>query len=163
MRGKPRFPKTHREVLAANNAADSFYAALAGVEPRAQNVIPPQRQRKSSGGDPRNATDIDAVHSERENMRAIRRALKADPRVASVQRNQSGIVIGANGRRFTIGAVGKLDLTVYLKDGRYVEIEVKSDIGKLREAQARRIERIRASGGIAGVARTAAEALAILP
>lgn len=38
---KPRY----RDQLEANNRADRYYAAMAGVEPKAQNVIAPRRER----------------------------------------------------------------------------------------------------------------------
>lgn len=40
-RGRP----SRREQLEANNRADAYYAAMAGMEPQAQNVIAPKRER----------------------------------------------------------------------------------------------------------------------
>lgn len=40
--------RSKREALQANNAADAYYAAMAGVEPQAQNVLPPKRERKAA-------------------------------------------------------------------------------------------------------------------
>lgn len=42
-----RHRQSRREQLLANNQADAYYAAMAGVEPKAQNVIVPKRERRS--------------------------------------------------------------------------------------------------------------------
>lgn len=38
-----RFKRSHRDTLRANNAADAYYAAMAGVEPQNQASIAPKR------------------------------------------------------------------------------------------------------------------------
>lgn len=100
---------------------------------------------------------------ERDVLKAVMQALRWDPRVARVDRNQSGVFQDGN-RYIRVGSKGKLDLTVYLKSGKFAEIEVKRGPGeKLRERQAQRIEEIRAAGGIAGWCWSIESALALLP
>lgn len=87
MRTKTRW--RHREQLRANNAADAFYAAMAGKPPQAQNVIAPKRERKPS------AVDIDAVHRvqpplEKEVLRAVGDLLAVHPGVLFALRMNSG-------------------------------------------------------------------------
>ncbi len=62
-----------------------------------------------------------------------------------------------------MGTPGKLDLTVYLKSGAYMEIEVKRPSGKPSPKQAARIARLREGGGLAGYCWSVESALAILP
>lgn len=59
------------------------------------------------------------------------------------------------------GSRGTPDLLACYR-GRFVAIEVKAPRGRLSELQAARIEAIRAAGGVAGVARSVDEALALL-
>ena len=46
------YRRSRREELLANNAADRYYAAMAGVEPQAQNVVAPKRERRPSSKPP---------------------------------------------------------------------------------------------------------------
>lgn len=156
---------TLREALQSSKRAQDFYAAMAGkppVESGLLQAMPPKRSRAA----PRlRGVDIDAVHRkplERSVLKAITQALRLDLRVARVERNQSGLFQEGN-RFIRVGTRGKLDLTVYLKSGRYVEIEVKRPGGKPEPHQQQRIDAIRASGGIAGCATSIDEALALLP
>lgn len=109
---------------------------------------------------------VDAIHKrqlERNVLKAVARALRRDPRVARVERNTSGVFMDG-GRTISVGVRGKLDLTCYLKSGRYIEIEVKRDErAKPQPHQLQRIERIRYAGGLAGWCWSAETALALLP
>lgn len=137
-----------REQKIAVNAALSFI----GVPLR--NVIAPKRVQRAPGSDGRPL--------ERDVLKAIIKALRADPRVAMVERNQSGVFQEGN-RFIRVGSRGKLDLTVLLISGRYAEIEVKRPGRKPDPRQAERIAAIRSNGGIAGYATSVTEALEILP
>lgn len=153
-------PSLRDQRLAAKRALD-FYADSFG-KPRLEIHIPEKRERKPR---PMRGVDIDAVHRkplESQVLKAIVQRLRLDPRVASVERNQSGVFREGN-RFIRVGTRGKLDLTVYLRDGRYCEIEVKRHGRKPEPHQQARIDSIRAAGGIAGYATTPEEALAILP
>jgi hypothetical protein len=101
---------------------------------------------------------------ERDVLKAVVDALRLDPRVARVERNQSGVFQDGS-RYIRVGTRGKLDITVYLKDGRYIECEVKRspNIRLLRPSQAQRIKEIRASGGLAGWCWNVESALALIP
>lgn len=117
--------------------------------------VKPLRERSSPGADGRPL--------ERNVLQDVVKALRADPRVSRVERNQSG-VFHAGERTITVGTRGKLDLTVYLRSGRFAEVEVKRDQRtKPDERQLQRIEHLRRDGGIAGWCWDAPSALAILP
>ena len=75
--------------------------------------------------------------------------LRHHPKVASVERTQSGVFTEGN-RTIRVGFVGKLDITGMLKGGRYFEVDAKRPGGKLSEAQIRRIRQVQDNGGIAG-------------
>lgn len=153
--------REHPAVVRRQNRA-AMLAMISDPQKRAQferdfpeDKLPPlpkKRGPRSASGKP----------LERNVLRAIIQALRLDPRVASVERNQSGVF--REGDRFIrVGTRGKLDLTCYLKDGRYIEIEVKRPGGKPKPHQAARIEQIRQAGGLAGYATSPEEALALLP
>lgn len=142
-----------RETLAANNAADRFYAGAAGVEPRFQTVIKPKRTQA-----PRNP---DAIY-EKDVLAAVLLALRNDPRVAFCDRRQSGVFQDGN-RYIRVGTPGTLDTSGMLIGGRYFEIECKRPGEKPDERQRNRIDAIKANGGISGYATSAEEAIALLP
>ena len=147
--------------MEASKAASDFYAAAAD-KPRMENdmlaKLPPKRHRVRRPVDGRPAMPL-----EREVLVQIIKALRHDPRVARVERNQSGVFQDGN-RYIRVGVKGKLDLTVYLKTGTYAEIEVKrSEKTKPEPHQLARIQEIKQQGGIAGWAWSAESALAILP
>lgn len=79
-------------------------------------------------------------------------ALSAHPAVAWVERMNSGAVkIGSRFVRF--GWKGCPDVLGQLRDGRLLGVEVKAPKGKLRPEQTIFLERIRAAGGVAFMAR----------
>lgn len=68
-----------------------------------------------------------------------------------------------NAQRIQAGlCVGSSDLIGWTADGRFLAVETKAVRGRATDEQRRFIEAVRASGGVAGVARSAAEALALL-
>lgn len=138
-----------REQKEKVNAALAYY----GIPLR--NEIAPKRTRRAAGSDGRPL--------ERDILKAVMKALRLDHRVASVERNQSGVFQDGN-RYIRVGSKGKLDLTVYLKTGRYLELEVKRDrhAHPTRE-QMERIDSIKRSGGLAGWCWSVESALACLP
>lgn len=146
-----------RDTLEATNKADRFLAAMAGVPPRAQSFVPPKRDRIR-----RTSDDKPAMPLEREVLAAALEALRLDPRVALVDRRQSGVF--QEGERFIrVGTRGTLDVSGMLKGGRYFEIEAKRPGEKPDPRQALRIAHIREQGGISGFFTSADEALALLP
>jgi len=153
--------QSYREKLEASQAANNFYADMAG-KPRLTSTLlaqlPPKRHRVKRPVDGKPAAPY-----ERDVLVQIIKALRHDPRVARVERNQSGVFQDGN-RYIRVGVKGKLDLTVYLKTGRFAEIEVKRDAKHKPEPhQLERIATIKRAGGIAGWAWSAESALAILP
>lgn len=78
-------------------------------------------------------------------------------------RNNVGVLKDDRGQRVRYGlCVGSSDLIGWTRDGRFAAIEVKLPGGKPTQDQARFIEAVCRFGGIAGVAHSEAEALAIL-
>lgn len=154
MWGRRRGRPTRREQIQGFNALIRFYAAATDKDPtpHLQEVPKARAKRRSSGR-----------VLERDVLKAVMQALRLDPRVASVERNQSGVF--RDGDRFVrVGTPGKLDLTVYLKSGRYAEIEVKRDERERpKPHQLERIEAIKRAGGIAGWCWSVESALEILP
>ena len=142
--------------LTANQAKRQSLAwieALAGrqiTELRA--AVPPAptpRIRRASGAD--------GGILEKHVLKAVIKFLRAHPKVASVQRNQSGVFMEGD-RVIRVGFVGKLDLGGYLKGGLAYEIEVKRPGGKPSPAQAARIEKLRANGVLTGCVSSIEEA-----
>ena len=82
----------------------------------------------------------------------VLRTLRAHPMVAWAERMNSGAVrIG--GRFVRFGWTGCPDVLGQLHDGRLMGVEVKAEKGKLRPEQTIFLERIRAAGGVAFMAR----------
>ena len=82
----------------------------------------------------------------------VLQALRNHAAVAWCERMNSGAVrMGARFVRF--GWPGCPDVLGQLKDGRLLGVEVKGPTGKLRPAQAVFLDRVRAAGGVAFMAR----------
>lgn len=158
MTRKPRGRLSRREQIESINKAHRFYGAMyqkPEVAERLCTKVPELRTRRPNGSSGRPL--------ERDILKEIVRVLRNDPRVSSVERNQSGVFQDGN-RFIRVGVKGKLDLTVYLKSGKYAEIEVKRDSkSALTPEQSTRIAQIKRAGGIAGWAWSAESALALLP
>ena len=78
-------------------------------------------------------------------------------------RNNVGVLKNAAGIPIKFGlAVGSSDLIGIAPGGRFLAVEIKTPTGKATTEQLRFIEAVRARGGIAGIARSPAEALALL-
>ena len=150
--------RTLREQLESHHRTQCFYAAALDKPPPAKPaaLLKPLRKRSSPGAD--------GKPLEEHVLKAVMDALRLDKRVSRVERNQSGVFKDGN-RYIRVGLNGKLDLTVYLLDGRYVEIEVKRapNVRLLRDAQRQRIHAIRSAGGIAGWCWNVESAIALLP
>ena len=154
-----------RDQIILTNKADAFYAAMAGKEPMFQREVKPKRLARVK---PETSLDIDAIHRKREVplekkvLADVLHALRHDPRVAHVERTQSGLLQDGD-RYIRVGFKGKLDITGFLQGGRYFEIECKRPGGKPDPRQAERIATIKANGGISGYCWSAESALALLP
>jgi len=82
----------------------------------------------------------------------VLRALRHHPSVAWCERQNSGAAkIGTRFVRF--GWPGCSDILGQLRDGRFLAVEVKAPKGRLRPEQTVFLERVRAAGGLAFVAR----------
>lgn len=88
----------------------------------------------------------------------VLKTLRAHPMIAWCERMNSGAA--RIGKRFVrFGFRGCPDVLGQLKDGRLLGVEVKAAKGKLRPEQAVFLERIRAAGGLAFVARDCCDVL----
>lgn len=88
----------------------------------------------------------------------VLKTLRAHSMVAWAERMNSGAAkIG--GRFVRFGWTGCPDVLGQLKDGRLLGVEVKAEKGKLRPEQTIFLERIRAAGGVAFMARDCRDVL----
>jgi hypothetical protein len=149
-------PKTLRETVAGNHAAMDFLADMHGV-PRTEKVLTfaPKREyapRKASVG----AKEADV-------LRAVLDLCRKHPAVGWCRRMSVGQVDLGGGNRLPFGFVGCSDIIGQMKDGRFMALEVKREIGgHATEAQLKFIYTVRGFGGVAGVCRSAEEAQIIL-
>ena len=91
----------------------------------------------------------------------VLKALRAHPAVSWAERQNTGSArIG--GRFVRFGWPGCADVLGQLRDGRFLAVEVKGPTGKLRPEQAVFLERVRAGGGVAFVARDCRDVLKVL-
>jgi hypothetical protein len=155
-------PREEREKTLASHKYIAMMiqdpAKRAEYERKFCQALPPKRHRVRRPVDGKPAAPY-----ERDVLAQIIKVLRLDPRVSRVERNQSGVFQDGN-RYIRVGVRGKLDLTVYLKSGRFAEIEVKRDFKTKPDAhQLERIAQIKREGGISGWAWSPESALAILP
>ncbi len=150
-------PKTLRETRNESAKAMNYYATSFGkgpvfdLEPAPEAT--PRTERKPQPG------------PESSVLAAVLKVLAIHPAVAWVRRMNAGafkIGDGRNARFFRAGFVGCSDVIGQMKDGRFLAVECKSAVGKLSEPQRNFIDTVRASGGVAGVARNVDEALLII-
>lgn len=83
-----------------------------------------------------------------------------------VWRNNIGSYTTAEGAyiRYGVGGVGGSDLIgIHKPTGKFLAVEVKTAKGKPSAAQLNFIEQVKASGGIAGIARSPEDAVQLLP
>ena len=96
--------------------------------------------------------------AEAEALLEVLKALRAHPAVEWCERMNTGAArIGSRFVRF--GFTGCPDVLGQTKDGRLLGVEVKAPTGRLRPEQAVFLERIRAAGGVAFVARDCRDVL----
>lgn len=151
---------TKRERLEANQRSTDWYAAMAGKPTTANTLLaqlPPKRDRVVRPVDGR-----PAVPYERDILAAAIKALRDDPRVWEVRRQNSGVFQDGN-RFIRVGTPGVLDIIGMTVSGRYFELEAKRPGKKPDPRQERHIQHIRSGGGIAGYFTSVEEALALLP
>lgn len=80
-----------------------------------------------------------------------------------IWRNNTGVLKNAAGIPIKFGlCVGSSDLIGLTPAGRFLAVEIKTSKGRATPEQLLFIEAVRARGGIAGIARSPAEALALL-
>lgn len=85
-------------------------------------------------------------------LREVHMALKCHSAVAWAERQNTG-AFRVEGRFVRFGWRGCSDLLGQLKDGRFLAVEVKAKTGRIRPEQTAFLERVRAAGGVAFVAR----------
>lgn len=122
-----------------------------------EEPLPPKAHRIR-----RTVDDQPALPLEKHVLKAALKALRADPRVAFVNRQQSGLFADGD-RHIRVGTPGLLDVNGMLVGGRYFELEAKRPGQKPDERQCLRIAFILKHGGVSGYFTSAEEALALLP
>jgi hypothetical protein len=101
-------------------------------------------------------------HPEQGVLNAVLKVLRMHPKVALVWRINSGAYKMPDGRFVRFGFVGCPDIQGMLVGGRTFMIEVKSSRGRLTDDQEFVLAKVRANGGVSGVARSIDDALAIV-
>ncbi len=131
---------TKRSIALYMNAAGKAYAP----EGKSPELLPVRAARTSKPlqRDPRKVYERDV-------LRAALKYLRHHPKVASVERTQSGVFTEGN-RTIRVGFVGKLDISGVLKGGRAFEFEAKRPGGKLSYAQSTRIDALQSMGVLTG-------------
>lgn len=148
-----------------NRRAWTDYAAMTAVQPVLIDPVPlaqaqPARRRQKSARkrEPKE-TDI---------TRIILDGLRLHPAVLRIVRSNTGagrlMQNGKPGRFVRFGFVGQPDITGVARDGRVIAIEVKrrSTRNSTSKAQKEYLADVRAAGGLAGVATSYEEAVAIV-
>lgn len=147
--------KTLREQKNESAKAMNFYAASFGKGPTF-DLEPETVSRPRAKPHPGPEAGV---------LAAVLKLLAVHPAVAWARRMNTGAVKVGEGRavRFVrFGFVGCADILGQMKDGRLLAIECKSDVGRLSDAQQNFLATVAAHGGVAGVARSIDDALAIL-
>lgn len=130
-----RYRQSRRDQLLANNRADAYYAAMAGVEPQMQNVIAPKRARMSkapAGSEHQLQTSIISWWAHTHNLYAL-------PEFALLAIPNGGARDAITGSRLKAEGVrrGALDLLLAKPVGAYsgLWIELKVGYNKPTEQQ----------------------------
>lgn len=165
MQNIKRGRKTLRETLHANNAALNHYAAMAGVAPVHNIVVPEKRaytKREPKEGEIKPMLEKDI-------QKAIIMLLKRHPKVAMVGRFNSGQSVETNAdgtmRYMSFNSIrGFSDIHGMMRGGKAFYIEVKRPgSGPPRDQdQINFINLIRENGGLSGFAYSVDDALEIL-
>lgn len=150
-RGRIPLRETMQRNLSVMRALGVPEDKLAGME----RYLPPEPKRRA----PR--SENPRVPYERDILKAILQALRVHPRVAFAWRMQSGVFQDGD-RMIRVGAVGIPDVIGMLGGGQLYAIEVKREGGRLTREQENTLAYIVERGGIAGVARSVEDALALI-
>lgn len=154
MRRKMRGRETLRERIIKNNAADRWYAAMAGKDPMFQQEVPPERKRPATRGSDGRPLESDV-------NKAIKDIIDAD-KTLRVWRNNRGLAeygnvkvkygVGPNGAADWIGyRVVKVTQDMVGKSiAQFVALEAKRPGEKPDANQQWFIDRTKAEGGAAG-------------
>lgn len=95
-------------------------------------------------------------------LASIMRYVRVHPRVAWARRMNSGAVKMHGARFMRFGFVGCSDIIGQLKDGRFLAIECKGSDGRLTDEQEVFLDRVRRHNGVAGMAKSIDDVMALL-
>ena len=101
-------------------------------------------------------------HEEQGVLNAVMKVLLMHPNVAWCARFNNGGFKDARGQFVRFGFAGCSDILGQMVDGRLLAVEVKASKGRLTDDQEFFLAKVRANGGISGVARSIEDALAIV-
>lgn len=140
--------KSLRETLIENRKGEQLWAGMFG-KPLREDMpeIKEKAVRKPSMPMP-GAKEADVLKS-------VLEFLRLHPRVGWVRRMNVGATESADGRYVKFGFTGCSDIIGQMKDGRFLAVEVKREIGgKATEGQLAFIYTVQKYGGVAGVVRS---------
>ena len=141
--------KSLRDTLIANQAANNFYATMAGKPSAPQVIKIPDAPKKRIKSDvPR--TDL----LEKDIQKQILMLLKRHPKVQWVARFNSGTFVSGDRYISSNSQSGMSDILGMLKGGRLFAIECKSRTGRIQPHQQDFLDLINSGGGLAFVARS---------
>ena len=101
-------------------------------------------------------------HLEQGVLNAVLKVLRYHPQVSWAVRMNSGAFKDSRGQFVRFGFPGCPDILGQMVDGRFLAIEVKAAKGRLTDDQEFFLAKVRANGGVSGVARSIEEAMAIV-
>lgn len=153
---KPTLKKTLNETLAENRRAEQGWANMFGKPLRKDAPMPNEKVVRAKSAPSAGAKEADV-------LKAVMGFLKLHPRVGWVRRMNVGATETQDGRYIKFGFTGCSDIIGQMKDGRFLAIEVKREVGgKASEAQLAFIYTIQRHGGVAGVAHSVDDVVRIL-
>jgi hypothetical protein len=157
-----------RDTKLANNAADRYYAGMAGKEPMAQAYVAPKRERIRRHVDGKPTVPLEAAVNN-----DIYETFKHRSDVKLYRNNRGVAVYGNKQVAYGVGPKGGSDWIGYRRVfitaemigsfiAQFVALEAKRPGETADDNQQRFIDKVKADGGCAGVASSAEEALEVI-
>lgn len=141
--------KSLRDILLQNQAANNFYAAMAGKPPLELTIkMPPAPKTRVKSIEPK--TEL----LEKDIQKQILILLKKHPKIQWVARFNSGTFVDGDRYIRANSQRGMSDILGMLKGGRLFAIECKSRTGRIEPHQQEFLDLITRGGGLAFVARS---------
>lgn len=150
-------PKSLSDQLADSDKALTYMAAMSGKPVVHQRMEVKEKKERRPVGMPLPGA------KEAQVLSAVLAFLRLHPQVGWVQRMGVGAMESSDGRYIKFGFTGCSDIIGQMKDGRFLAVEVKREIGgKASEAQLAFIYTVKKNNGIAGVVRSLDDVVRLL-